>query len=72
MTDPSTDQREREVLNTLATMPALSKATILGVKVSRFLVGFRVEDGPSMRAKGAARKIVRLAAERAGCSTPTK
>ena len=64
MTAPSDDPREREILNTLASMPPLSLATTLGIRVKRFLTGYTVEDGSHMLAKGAARKIVRLADER--------
>ena len=58
-------QREQEVLNTLATMPERSKATILGVRVERWIFGYSVEGGSTMHPIGAAREIVRLADQRA-------
>jgi hypothetical protein len=54
-------QRENEVLNTLATMPEWSRATILGVRVERIIFGYSVEGGSTMHPIGAARVIVRLA-----------
>lgn len=60
----SIEQQEREVLNTLATMPEHSEAMILGVRVGRVLFGYYVEGGDPMHPRGAAKKIVRLANER--------
>lgn len=55
---------KREIMNTLATMPEHSKATICGVRIERFIFGYRVEDGNTMHPRGAAKVIARLAAER--------
>lgn len=62
MTD---QQAEREILNTLATMPRLSNATICGVRVRRTLAGFFVGDGKhTVLAEGAARRVLELSKER--------
>jgi hypothetical protein len=46
-------------------MPERSKATILGVRVERWIFGYSVEDGPTMHPIGTARAIVELAEQRA-------
>jgi hypothetical protein len=63
-------QRENEVLNTLATMPERSKATILGIRVERIIFGYSVEDGATMHPIGAARAIVQLADARLNAAAP--
>jgi hypothetical protein len=61
----TTERREREVLNMLATMPERSSATILGVRVERFLLAYFVGGvGHVLHPREAAKVIVRLAAER--------
>jgi hypothetical protein len=42
-------------------MPERSTATILGVRVERWIFGYSVEGGSTMHPIGAARVIVRLA-----------
>lgn len=60
----NTEQQEREVLNTLAIMPEHSTATILGVRVSRYIFGYYFDDGLTMHGRGAAKVIVRIANQR--------
>jgi hypothetical protein len=59
------EQQEREVLNTLATLPERSRATILGVRVERLVHGYRVEGHEgTFLAPGAAKLIVQAHARR--------
>jgi hypothetical protein len=53
-------QRIREILNTLATMPERSTATINGHKVERVIFGWSVDDGPVVRGEKAAELIAQL------------
>jgi hypothetical protein len=60
------EQQEREVLNTLATLPERSRATILGVRVERLVHGYRVEGHEgTFLATGAAKLIVQAHAKHA-------
>jgi predicted transposase YbfD/YdcC len=59
------EQQEREVLNTLATLPERSRATILGVRVERLIHGYQVEGHEgTFLAPGAAKLIVQAHARR--------
>src|SRR5262249_8872089 len=59
VTDHDHEQRIREVLNTLATLPPHSTATLLGVRVERIVAGYRVEGhDDSYHPQGAAKLIV--------------
>jgi hypothetical protein len=53
-----------EILNTLATMPERSKATICGCRVERILFGYSVNGGSVQHGREAAEQIHSLAAGR--------
>jgi hypothetical protein len=50
-----------EILNTLATMPEMSKAIICGQRVERVIFGYSVNDGPVTHPRTAAEQILAAA-----------